>query len=148
MRAVALVYAGLLVVGALGVLAMGVYVHGQTGFFIVAGTVLLVGAVVFLWALGQAQRSSENSGAKSPAVRAFLTDLVGSFRMFALILTGGSAGVALAMFVLMEISRLQRPTGVPIVPGAIFMLGCGLTFLGSIFVIVDALYFRRTGRRF
>lgn len=148
LRAVVLVYAGLLVLGALGVLAMGVYVYGRAGFFIVTGAVLLAGAVVFLWALRQSQRPSRNSGNGTRAVRAFLADLIGSFHLFALTLTGASVGVALAMFVLMEISRAQDPTGVPIVPGAIFMLGCGLTFLGSIFVVVDALYFRRTGRRF
>jgi hypothetical protein len=148
MRAVVLVHAGLLVLGALGVLAMGVYVYGRAGFFIITGAVLLAGAVVFFWALRQSQRPSRNSGDETHAVRAFLTDLIGFFRVFALTLTGASAGVALAMFVLMEISRVQDPVGVPIVPGAIFILGCGLTFLGSIFVVVDALYFRRTGRRF
>ncbi|MGQ1838621.1 hypothetical protein ACT4S2_09195 [Kocuria turfanensis] len=148
MRAVALVYAGLLVVGALGVLAMGVYVYGRAGLFIVTGAVLLAGAVVFFWALRQSQRPSRTSGDETHAVRAFLTDLIGSFRLFALTLTGASAGVALAMFVLMEISRVQDPTGVPIFPGAVFILGCGLTFLGSIFVVVDALYFHRTGRSF
>ncbi|MEX5295706.1 hypothetical protein QYM41_10530 [Kocuria sp. CPCC 205268] len=148
MRAVAFVYAGLLVVGALGVIAMGVYVYGQTGLFIVTGAVLLMGAVVFLWALGQGRHLSGNPGARKRAATAFLRDLIGSFRVFALTLTGASAGVALAMFVLMEVSRRQYPTGVPILPDAIFLLGCGLTFLGSVFVVVDALYFRRTGRRF
>lgn len=58
-----------------------------------------------------------------------------------------SVGVALAMFVLMEISRVQDPTGVPMVPGAIFKLGCGLTLLGSVFVAVDTVHFHCTGRR-
>lgn len=147
MRATALLYAGLLVVGALGVIAIDVYVYGRTGFFIATGAVLLLGAVVFLWALTQSQRPSETSGDGTRAVRASLTNLIGSFRVFAVALTGASVGVALAMFVLMEISRVQDPTGVPIVPGAIFILGCGLTFLGSVFVAVDAVHFHRTGRR-
>ena len=129
MRAAALLYAGLLVVGALSVIAMDVYIYGRTGFFIATGAVLLLGAVVFLWALTQSHRPSGKSGDGTRAVRAFLTNLIESFRVFALTLTGASIGVALAMFVLMEISRVQDPTGVPIVPGAIFILGCGLTFL-------------------
>ncbi|MFC4905084.1 hypothetical protein [Kocuria oceani] len=148
MRAVAFVYAGLLVVGALGVIAMGVYAYGRSGIFIVTGAVLLMGAVVLFWALGQGRHTSGNPGAGTRTVKAFLRDLIGSFRVFALTLTGARTGVALAMFVLMEVSRRHQPTGVPIVPGAIFLLGCGLTFLGSVFVVVDALYFRRTGRRF
>lgn len=148
MRAVAVGYAGLLVLGALGVIAMGVYAYGRSAIFIVTGAVLLMGAVVFFWALGQGRHSSGNPGAGTRAVTVFLSDLIGSFRVFALTLTGASTGVALAMFVLMEVSHRQHPTGVPIAPGAIFLLGCGLTFLGSVFVVVDALYFRRTGRRF
>ena len=51
MRVAALVYAGLLILGALGVIAVSVY--GQEGSFIGAGVVLLMGAVVFFWAQKQ-----------------------------------------------------------------------------------------------
>lgn len=146
MKAVVLIYAGLLVVGALGVIAMGVY--SQAGFVIITGAVLLVGAVIFFWALRQGQRSSGNSGDGTHAIKALLTDLTGSVRHFGLTLTGAGVGAALAMFVLMEISRAQDPTGVPILPAGVFMIGCGLAFLGSIFVVFDAVHFRRTGRRF
>lgn len=146
MRAVVLVYAGLLVVGALGVIAMGVY--SQTGFVIITGTALLVGSVVFFWALRQGQRSSGNSDDGTHAIKAFLTDLTGSARHFGLTLTGAGVGAALAMFVLMELSRAQNPTGVPILPAGVFMIGSGLALLGSIFVVIDAVHFRRTGRRF
>ncbi|MEX5305635.1 hypothetical protein RF644_07705 [Kocuria sp. CPCC 205258] len=146
MRAIVLVYASLLVVGALGVIAMGVY--NQTGFVIITGVALLMGALVFFWALKQGPRSSKPSGDWTHAIKAILTDLTGSARHFGLTLTGAGVGAALAMFVLMEVSRAQDPTGVPILPAGIFMIGSGLAFLGSIFVVIDAVHFRRTGRPF
>jgi hypothetical protein len=146
MRAAALVYTGFLILGALGVIAVSVY--GQAGTFIGAGVVLLVSAVVFFRAQKQGQGSSGNSRDGTGAARSFRANLGGSFRLFALTLTGASVGVALAMFALMEVSRVQHPTGFPLLPAAIFLLGCGLAVLGSVFVVVDAVYFRRTGRRF
>ncbi|WP_344123545.1 hypothetical protein [Kocuria aegyptia] len=125
---------------------MGIY--SRTGFVIITGAVLLVGAAVFFLALRQGQHSSGNSSDGTHAIKAILTDLTGSARHFGLILTGAGVGAALAMFVLMEISRTQDPTGVPILPAGIFMIGCGLAFLGSIFVVIDAVHFRRTGRPF
>jgi hypothetical protein len=52
------------------------------------------------------------------------------------------------MLALIEVSRLQHPTGFPFVPAGIFTLGCLLAFLGAALVLVDAVYFHRTGRRF
>lgn len=74
MRAVAVSYAGLLVLGALGVIAMGVHAYGQSGIFIVTGAALLMGAVVFFWALRQGRHTSGNPSAGTRTVKAFLRD--------------------------------------------------------------------------
>ncbi|MEX5272191.1 hypothetical protein [Kocuria sabuli] len=44
--------------------------------------------------------------------------------------------------------RLGDEPGVPIGLAWIFMLGFGLSVLGTIFFVVDAVYFHRTGRRY
>lgn len=129
--------------GALGVIAVSVY--GRAGSLIGEGVALLAGAVIFFWAQKGTSGSSDH---ETGVARPFWANLAGSFRLFALTLTGASVGVSLAMFALMEISRAQHPTGVPLVPGAIFLLGCGLAVVGSVLVVVNAMYFRRTGRRF
>lgn len=145
-RVAALVYAGLLIVGALGVIAVSVY-H-QAASFVGPGMVLLMGAVVFFWAQRSGQGSSGNPSGQTAAARPWRADLDGSFRRFALALTGAGVGIALAMFALIEVSRLQHPTGFPFLPVGIFLLGCGSAFLGAVFVVVDAVSFHRTGRRF
>lgn len=145
-RIAALVYAGLLALGALAAVAVSVY-HQATSF-IGPNVVLLLGAVVFFGAQRQGQGSSRNPGGQTAAARTRRANLDGSFRRFALALTGASVGIALTMFAIIEISRLQHPTGFPFVPAGIFTLGCLLAFLGTALVVVDAMYFRRTGRRF
>ncbi|WP_144836734.1 hypothetical protein [Kocuria rosea] len=146
MKVVVLVYAGLLILGALG--AVGVSVYNQLGSFIGSNVVLLMGAVVFFWAQRPEQGSSENPGGGTAAARPWRANLDGSFRRFALALTGASVGIALGMFAIIEVSRLQHPTGFPFVPAGVFLLGCLLAFLGAALVVVDAVYFHRTGRRF
>ena len=145
-RVAALVYAGLLIVGALGAVAVSVY--NQATSFIGPSVVLLMGAVVFFGAQRQGQGSSRNSSNQTAAARTWRAGLDGSFRRFALALTGASVGIALAMFALIEVSRLQHLTGFPFVPAGVFLLGCLLAFLGTALVVVDAVYFHRTGHRF
>lgn len=145
-RAAALVYAGLLILGALGAVAVSVY--NQLGSFVGFNVVLLMGAVVFFGAQRQGQGSSGNPGGGATAARPGRPGVDGSFRRFALALTGASVGIALAMFALIEVSRLQHPTGFPFLPAGVFLLGCLLAFLGAALLVVDAVYFHRTGRRF
>lgn len=145
-RVAALIYAGLLIVGALGAVAVSVY--NQATSFIGPSVVLLLGAVVFFAAQRQGQGSSRNPSDQTAAARPRRPGLDGSFRRFALALTGASVGIALAMFALIEVSRLQHPTGFPFLPAGIFLLGCLLAFLGAALIVVDAVYFHRTGRRF
>lgn len=146
MRAAALVYAGLLILGALGAVAVSVY--NQLGSFVGFNVVLLMGAVVFFGAQRQGQGSPGNPGGGATAARPGRPGVDGSFRRFALALTGASVGIALAMFALIEVSRLLHPTGFPFLPAGVFLLGCLLAFLGAALVVVDAVYFHRTGRRF
>lgn len=145
MRFAALTYAALLLVGALGVIALAVY--EQHWLYVGTGVLLLLGAVTFFWAQRQRQDPSTDSGDGTHASTAFLANLAGSLRQFGLTLTGAGIGVSLAMFVLL-IPDIQHPTGVPIGSGLLFLSGCVLTLLGSLFVIIDAVNFRRTGRRF
>ncbi len=146
MRVAALVYAGLLTLGALG--AVTVSIHHQATSFIGPNVVLLLGAVVFCGAQGQGQGASSNPSARTAAGRPGQAGLDGSFRRFALTLTGASVGIALAMFALIEVSRLEHPTGFPFVPAGVFLFGCLSAFLGAVLVVVDAVYFHSTGRRF
>ncbi len=145
-RVAALVYAGLLIVGALGAVAVSVY-HQATSF-IGPSVALLMGAVVFFGAQRQGQGSSRNPSDPTAATRPRRSGLDGSFRRFALALTGASVGIALAMLALIEVSRLQHPTGFPFVSAGVFLLGCLLAFLGAALLVVDAVYFHRSGRRF
>ncbi len=145
-RVAALVYAGLLIVGALGAVAVSVY-HQATSF-IGPSVALLMGAVFFFAAQRQGQGSSRNQSDQTAAARPWLAGPDGSFRRFALTLTGASVGIALAMLALIEVSRLQHPTGFPFVSAGVFLLGCLLAFLGAALLVVDAVYFHRSGRRF
>lgn len=145
MKFAALTYAAVLLLGALGVIALAVY--EQHWLFVGTGVLLFLGAVTFFWAHRQRQDPPKNSGDGKRASTAFLVNLAGSLRQFGLTLTGAGIGVSLAMFVLL-IPDIQHPAGVPIGSGFLFLSGCVLTLLGSLFIIVDAMNFRRTGRRF
>lgn len=145
MRFAALTYAALLLLGAMGVIALAVY--EQHWLFVGTGVLLLLGAVIFFWAQRQRQDPSTDPDDGAPARTAFLANLAGSLRQFGLTLTGAGISVSLAMFVLL-IPDIQHPAGVPIGSGFLFLSGCVLTLLGSLFIIVDAVNFRRTGRRF
>lgn len=146
MRTVALAYGVLLLLGALGVIAVGAY--GQEWVVIPVGVALLLGAGVFT----QGQRWSPDANGSAPdgprTSAKFRVDLAGSLRQFGLTLTGSGVGAALVAFFLMVDYRLGDEPGVPIGLAWIFMLGFVLSILGTIFFIVDAVYFHRTGRRY
>lgn len=142
MKAAALVYGGLLIIGALGVIA--VHLYGRAGSLIGEDVALLVAAVVFFWAQ---TGSSGNSGHGADVARPFWANFAGSFRLFALTLIGAGVGIALTTFALVMAFRAQDAVGVPIGPAVIFLFGERLALFGLVLVVVDAIYFRRTGRR-
>ncbi|TDL46505.1 hypothetical protein [Kocuria rosea] len=146
MRIAALTYGVLLLLGALGVIAVGAY--GQEWIIVPVGVVLLLGAGAFTQ--GQRRRPDANGSAPdAPRTSAkFRVDLAGSLRQFGLTLTGSGVGAALVAFFLMVDYRLGEEPGVPIGLAGIFMLGFGLSILGTIFFIVDVVYFHRTGHRY
>ena len=146
MRTVALVYAGLMVIGALAIIVMGFYT--QFAPSIVLGVVLLIGATAFFGALRQSQNPSEKSDDRARGVKVFWANLAGSLRQFGMTLTGAGTGVAIPTFWYGEFINHFYWSGALIGLYFIIALGSALALIGSVFVITDAMYFHRTGHRY
>ncbi len=60
-------------------------------------------------------------------------------RVTGAVATGFGALLAIAMYILMQYSASQRPTSVPLVPGALFLFGLGVVAVGLLLFLIAVL---------
>jgi uncharacterized membrane protein YfcA len=148
MRLATLAYAIYLLIGALGVLVVGILVasYGRGWIYLGAGILLLLCAAVFYWGVSRSPGSIKHSKHGSLANQERDGNPVRTLQWWALIIIGVGTGIALAMFGVGAIAYFSN-TGFPFLPAVIFGFACQLSAAGLLLFLVEVLARRSDQRR-